>query len=75
MDDYTQLSESELDRAMTPALARLRAAYVERVNQALARDEDEIARELAENFETDVVDAVVAWLHRPTTVPDSGVSR
>ncbi|MDI1466185.1 hypothetical protein QEZ54_34935 [Catellatospora sp. KI3] len=73
MDDYPQLSE--LDRAMMPALAQLRAAYVDRVNRALSRGQDEIARGLAEQFETDVVDAVAAWSHRAPTAPDSGVSR
>ncbi|GHJ44415.1 hypothetical protein Cs7R123_17570 [Catellatospora sp. TT07R-123] len=75
MDDYPQLSELELDRAMTPALMRLRAAYAERINSAVSRDAEATARELAATFETDVVDAVVRWLRRPQTATDSGVSR
>ena len=42
--------------------AELHAAYVSRVNMAVGADREDIARELAQDYVADVIDAVIVGL-------------
>lgn len=53
-------------------LAGLRAAYVSQVNMAVGADREDIARELAQDYEADVIEAVTDWLDDESGRADPG---